>query len=97
MNATDARLFSLEFFPPRTPEGIEKLRATRRQLAQLKPSFASVTYGAGGSTRPNVKDLYTAQGMAPLGSASPEEFGKFFLADFDRVAKLIKIAGIKPE
>jgi len=46
---------------------------------------------------PNVKDLYTAQGMAPLGSASPEEFGKFFLADFDRVAKLIKIAGIKPE
>jgi methylenetetrahydrofolate reductase (NADPH) len=51
MNATDARLFSLEFFPPRTPDGIEKLRATRRQLAQLKPSFASVTYGAGGSTR----------------------------------------------
>ncbi len=45
------RLFSLEFFPPRTPEGIEKLRATRRQLAQLKPAFCSVTFGAGGSTR----------------------------------------------
>lgn len=45
------RIFSLEFFPPRTPEGIEKLRATRRQLAQLKPAFCSVTFGAGGSTR----------------------------------------------
>ena len=48
---TADRLFSLEFFPPRTPEGIEKLRATRRQLAQLKPAFCSVTFGAGGSTR----------------------------------------------
>jgi methylenetetrahydrofolate reductase (NADPH) len=45
------RLFSFEFFPPKTPEGIEKLRATRRQLGQLKPAFFSVTYGAGGSTR----------------------------------------------
>jgi methylenetetrahydrofolate reductase (NADPH) len=45
------RLFSLEFFPPRSAEGIEKLRATRRQFAQLKPAFCSVTFGAGGSTR----------------------------------------------
>ena len=45
------RVFSLEFFPPRTQEGIEKLRATRRQLAQLAPAFCSVTFGAGGSTR----------------------------------------------
>jgi methylenetetrahydrofolate reductase (NADPH) len=45
------RLYSLEFFPPRTPEGVEKLRAARRQLAQLRPAFCSVTFGAGGSTR----------------------------------------------
>jgi methylenetetrahydrofolate reductase (NADPH) len=45
------RDFSFEFFPPKTPEGMEKLRATRRQLAQLNPTFFSVTYGAGGSTR----------------------------------------------
>ena len=51
MTTSPNRLFSLEFFPPRTPEGIEKLRATRRQLAQLKPAFCSVTFGAGGSTR----------------------------------------------
>ncbi len=46
-----ARTFSFEFFPPNTPEGVEKLRAVTAQLAQLKPKFFSVTYGAGGSTR----------------------------------------------
>jgi methylenetetrahydrofolate reductase (NADPH) len=46
-----ARSFSFEFFPPNTPEGAQKLRATTRQLAQLKPKFFSVTYGAGGTTR----------------------------------------------
>lgn len=46
-----APTFSFEFFPPQTAEGIEKLRATRRQLAQLNPKFFSVTFGAGGSTR----------------------------------------------
>ncbi len=51
MTASTKRLCSLEFFPPRTPEGIERLRATRRQLVQLKPAFCSVTFGAGGSTR----------------------------------------------
>jgi methylenetetrahydrofolate reductase (NADPH) len=45
------RQFSLEFFPPRTPEGAQKLRVERRQLAQLRPAFCSVTFGAGGSTR----------------------------------------------
>lgn len=43
--------FSFELFPPQTPEGIEKLRAARSQLAQFNPKFFSVTYGAGGSTR----------------------------------------------
>ena len=45
------RTFSFEFFPPKTPEGVEKLRSTWKQLAQLKPRFFSVTYGAGGSTQ----------------------------------------------
>ena len=44
-------LYSLEFFPPKTPEGITKLRAVRRELAELGPAFCSVTFGAGGSTR----------------------------------------------
>lgn len=42
---------SLEFFPPKTPEGVAKLAAVRQQLYPLKPQFCSVTYGAGGSTQ----------------------------------------------
>lgn len=43
--------FSIEFFPPKTPEGVEKLRATRAKLAELQPKYFSVTFGAGGSTQ----------------------------------------------
>lgn len=50
------RLCSFEFFPPKTAEGKQKLRAARRQLAQLNPAFFSVTYGAGGSTREGTLD-----------------------------------------
>lgn len=42
---------SFEFFPPKTPEGVDKLRVTRQTLYALKPEFFSVTYGAGGSTQ----------------------------------------------
>lgn len=45
------RTFSFEFFPPKTAEGSEKLRAVRAQLAATRPGFFSVTFGAGGSTK----------------------------------------------
>ena len=45
------QLFSFEFFPPHTPEGVEKLAIVRKQLAALHPEFFSVTFGAGGSTQ----------------------------------------------
>ena len=52
---------SFEFFPPKTPEGADKLRATRQALYALKPEFCSVTFGAGGSTQEGtfntVKDI----------------------------------------
>lgn len=48
--------FSIEFFPPKTPEGAEKLRATRAKLAALKPKYFSVTFGAGGSTQKGTLD-----------------------------------------
>lgn len=47
---------SIEFFPPKTPEGAEKLRVVRQQLYGLKPQFCSVTYGAGGSTQQGTFD-----------------------------------------
>lgn len=46
-----AQKLSLEFFPPRTDKGIEKLKGTIQELAVLKPEYMSVTYGAGGSTQ----------------------------------------------
>ncbi|MFQ5642647.1 MAG: methylenetetrahydrofolate reductase [NAD(P)H] [Thiogranum sp.] len=50
------RVYSFEFFPPKTDEGAAKLRATRDELAKLKPRFFSVTFGAGGSTRERTFD-----------------------------------------
>ena len=51
MRPADPLPLSIEFFPPKTPEGVEKLRAVRQQLYALKPEFCSVTFGAGGSTQ----------------------------------------------
>jgi len=42
---------SFEFYPPQTPEGVDKLTAARQRLAAVKPEFFSVTFGAGGSTQ----------------------------------------------
>lgn len=47
---------SFEFFPPRTTDGMDKLRATCTQLAALHPHFVSVTFGAGGSTQQGTLD-----------------------------------------
>ena len=51
MSKTARIPYSIEFFPPKTPEGVDKLRAVRQQLYALKPEFCSVTFGAGGSTQ----------------------------------------------
>jgi methylenetetrahydrofolate reductase (NADPH) len=45
--------FSFEFFPPKTPQGLEKLLQVQQSLSAFSPDFYSVTYGAGGSTRTN--------------------------------------------
>lgn len=58
---------SFEFFPPKTPEGKQKLIHVRDQLNQFAPDFFSVTYGAGGSTRDNTKGIvtqFTSDGVA---------------------------------
>lgn len=62
--------YSFEFFPPRTDAGEAKLRATLNELEPLGPSFVSVTYGAGGSTRERthqiVVDMLERTTMTPM-------------------------------
>ena len=50
------KAYSIEFFPPKSEESAAKLRDTYTQLAPLKPCFASVTFGAGGSTQDRTFD-----------------------------------------
>ena len=56
---------SIEFFPPNTPVGSEKLKTVVQELGALQPEFFSVTYGAGGSTRE--KTLATVSAIADAG------------------------------
>ena len=55
--AKQRRTFSFEFFPPKSPDAAAALFDAIRELEPLKPSFVSVTYGAGGSTRELTHDL----------------------------------------
>jgi methylenetetrahydrofolate reductase (NADPH) len=66
-------VFSFEFFPPKSPEGEERLLETLGELRSLSPAFVSVTYGAGGSTRDKtievvsrIKDEFALEAMAHL-------------------------------
>lgn len=63
------RSYSFEFFPPRTPAGREKLRATWQELGRLKPKFFSVTFGAGGSTQAGTLETVLEIGRAGFEAA----------------------------
>jgi methylenetetrahydrofolate reductase (NADPH) len=70
--------FSFEFFPPRTPEGVEALYDTVRILRPLEPAFVSVTYGAGGATR---------EGTVEVSGTIKREFGIETMAHLSCVAE----------
>jgi methylenetetrahydrofolate reductase (NADPH) len=86
---------SFEFFPPKTPEGVEKLTIVRKKLYELKPEFFSVTYGAGGSTQDGT--LQTVQAIIADGFDAAPHFSCIG-ATKDSVREqltLFKQAGIK--
>jgi methylenetetrahydrofolate reductase (NADPH) len=67
MQSQHPPLFSFEFYPPKTEEGAASLQVVHHKLAQLKPDFFSVTFGAGGSTRDKTFDTVVdiqAKGIA---------------------------------
>ncbi|MCW2533810.1 MAG: 5,10-methylenetetrahydrofolate reductase [Blastococcus sp.] len=68
--ASERPTWSFEFFPPKTPEGAAQLWTALRELERLQPSFVSVTYGAGGSTREGTvsvtERIATETTMTPL-------------------------------
>ena len=60
-------LFSFEFFPPRDEAGFDQLRESLALLRELRPTYVSVTYGAGGSTRQRTLELVTSlRSLAPV-------------------------------
>jgi len=96
MSQTNHRLpLSLEFFPPKTPEGVTKLAAARRELYALRPEFCSVTYGAGGSTQDGT--MQTVRDILAEGVAAAPHFsciGASAASIRDKLA-LFKQAGIR--
>ena len=72
MNPAGKLSISFEFFPPKTPEGVEKLTVVRKKLYELKPEFFSVTYGAGGSTQDGT--LQTVQAILSDGFDAAPHF-----------------------
>lgn len=97
--------YSFEFFPPKTAEGIANLREVRKSLAQFKPEFFSVTFGAGGSTRDRTMDTvfeihdegYAAAPHISCISSSKEEIRELLSAyQAKGIKRLVTLRGDVP-
>ncbi|HCS28402.1 MAG TPA: methylenetetrahydrofolate reductase [NAD(P)H], partial [Spongiibacteraceae bacterium] len=86
--------YSFEFFPPKTDVGREKLKSVRAELNALGPEFFSVTYGAGGSTRDNTKNIVLAMKQEGLSVAPHLSFGGDDEASMLELINSYKDAGI---
>jgi methylenetetrahydrofolate reductase (NADPH) len=91
---TDKKRYSFEFFPAKTPAGKENLAQVREELNQLGPDFFSVTYGAGGSTRDNTRDIVTEMRSEGLSVAPHLSFGGDDEASMLQLINSYKDAGV---